>query len=83
MGQWREEDEQYGVRCCSPTECVTKLSCISNGVIYSKAVSICERNGYTLCTKAQILSEYCCGSGGDCNNRPVWTSTPEFDGKYL
>merc|ERR1712228_281993 len=30
-----------------------------------------------VCTKDELLSEVCCGSGGDCDNHPVWTSTLE------
>ena len=80
IGQFRQHSEQYGVRCCSKTECITKVSCLSQGVTHSKALAICARQGMKVCSKEELLSEMCCNSGGQCNNLPVWTRTCEFPG---
>jgi len=28
-----------------------------------------------LCTKDELFTEICCGTGGQCDNYQVWTST--------
>ena len=72
-----------GVRCCSMngTTCDTFGKCPGKSK-YCDAVRECEGKNMRVCTKDELLSEICCGSGGDCDNHPVWTSTLE-SGDYL
>lgn len=65
--------DSNGVSCLSHT--ITKLSCKTDKMSYDEAVSHCEGFGSRLCTKDELLSEVCCGKGGDCDNHLVWTST--------
>ena len=66
---------KFGVRCCSENDCTTSFSCnAEEGLTYMEAVEHCEREGRSVCTREQILSEMCCGTGGNCDNKPVWTS---------
>ena len=74
---------EAGVRCCSMngTTCDTFGKCPGKST-YCDAVRECEGKNMRVCTKDELLSEVCCGSGGDCDNHPVWTSTLE-SGDYL
>ena len=71
--------DSTGVSCLSHT--ITKLFCGNEDdsydelLTYDEAVIHCEGFGSRLCTKFEILSEICCGKGGNCDNRAVWTST--------
>ena len=68
-----------GVRCCSEDglTCDTPdgFKCATDHVNFVDAVSLCKTNGLRLCTKDELLSEICCGTGGNCNSYAVWTST--------
>ena len=72
---------QAGVRCCNINsdgnlDCATVGDCPGTRT-YDQAVSDCQGlSGYDrLCTKTELLSNACCGSGGQCNHFQVWTST--------
>ena len=68
-----------GVRCCSTdgSTCVTPGRCDSEGQLtFAEATDQCTAMGRRLCTKDELLSEICCGTGGMCDNFKVWTSTP-------
>ena len=47
---------------------------------FDDATTKCEELGKRLCTKDELVSEICCGTGGMCNKYEVWSSTP-FAGK--
>ena len=47
---------------------------------YSDAEETCANNGMRLCTKDELLSDICCGTGGSCDNYLIWTSTSSIDG---
>lgn len=75
-GSFNKPSSLAGVRCCDAagTSCVTFGSCPGFHT-YSQAAALCESNGYRLCTKAELHTEICCGTGGMCDHHPVWTST--------
>ena len=68
------------VRCCSDdaTSCTTVSDCQKtvDVVNYDDAVAECTSIGMRLCTKDELLTEVCCGTGGQCDSAAVWTSTP-------
>ena len=67
------------VRCCSDdgTTCDTVSNCrqTSDLVAYADAEQECIDNGMRLCTMDELLSDICCGTGGNCDSAAVWTST--------
>ena len=73
-----------GVRCCSTTEtgssytttCTTIGKCPGDAT-YIEAFEMCREIGMDVCTKYELFTESCCGTGGDCDNHRVWTSTKE------
>jgi len=66
----------FGARCCKgEKKCKTVKKCNENGVTYWDAVQACEDIGFTLCTHEEILTERCCNTGGQCDNRAVWILT--------
>ena len=82
-GSYRHHNEKYGARCCNGDQCITSYDCKNNpngSLTYSEAVQFCEDEGLNLCSKAQLLSEICCNTGGGCDSIAVWTSTPEGTG---
>merc|ERR1712020_667205 len=38
-------------------------------------VEQCADKDYRLCTKEELMSDECCGTGGNCDSHLVWTST--------
>jgi len=42
---------------------------------FQQAEAHCENEGMRLCTRAEMETEMCCGTGGNCDSRSVWTST--------
>ena len=77
------QPESFGayVRCCSydGSSCVTPESCRNKRflVSYADAETKCKDLGMRLCTWDELLTDICCGTGGDCDNYLVWTSTAE------
>ena len=88
IGSYQSKSFLAGVRCCrnniGTTECENLVDCPSGSVSYDEAASKCkDLTGYDrLCTKDEILSDICCGTGGKCNHWPVWTST-SMTGNYI
>jgi len=74
------------VRCCSDdaTSCTTVSDCQKtvDVVNYDDAVAECTSIGMRLCTKDELLTEVCCGTGGQCDSHAVWTSTPYVESSY-
>ena len=52
---------------------------------FDDAVAMCEGNNGRLCTKEELLSDICCGTGGSCDSYAVWTSTfwTEYSGMKM
>ena len=71
------------VRCCSTdgTSCTTKSQCTDSAdlVMYADAEAECAASGQRLCTKEELLTDMCCGTGGSCDSHGVWTSTTSTD----
>lgn len=82
-GSFQSKSFLAGARCCKVetggnVECVNLIHCVNEPLVtYDVAASKCEAEpGYErLCTKDELLSDICCGKGGQCNHHPVWTST--------
>ena len=85
---------EAGVRCCASdgtSSCVTPGKCPEHKTTYYQAVSKCHSENARLCTKDELLKkefrngkmrEICCGTGGNCDNHAVWTST-QGSGEYI
>ena len=83
VGFYQSESSTAFVRCCSTdaagsTDCDTVSNCkdSSDLVTFADAETECAAQGMRLCTKDELLSEICCGTGGQCDSAGVWTSTP-------
>ena len=78
-GIYESEFTEAGVRCCSSdgTSCSTPSSCTSSNDLKNNvdAAAECAADGMRLCTKNELLSDICCGTGGQCDSNLVWTST--------
>ena len=80
-GSFQSKDSYNAfIRCCSvdATECTTVSSDCKEptyATTYDDAVSQCESQGLRLCTKDELLTDVCCGTGGSCDNYAIWTST--------
>merc|ERR550539_1231653 len=78
VGDFRPSSELHGVRCCSNdgSFCTTTRSCQgTNRLTFQQAEAHCENEGMRLCTRAEMETEMCCGTGGNCDSRSVWTPT--------
>ena len=75
-GSYQPISFKAGVRCCSMdgSQCNTPGKCPGNSTYYD-AVDKCAAIGMRLCTKDELLSDFCCGKGGGCDTHAVWTST--------
>jgi len=85
-GSFNEPSSLAGVRCCNAAGnwCGTVGSCPGYHT-YSDAAALCVStfgSSYRLCTKDELHTEICCGSGGMCDHHPVWTSTQEVPEPY-
>ena len=78
-GFYQADDAYAFVRCCTTdgTSCSTTSQCTNSNDLtnYADAKGTCEANGQRLCTKDELLSDICCGTGGSCDSHEVWTST--------
>ena len=78
-GFYQSETSTGFVRCCSDdaTSCSTISNCRdpSDLVTYAEAATKCAAKGQRLCTKDELLSDVCCGTGKKCDSYGVWTST--------
>ena len=79
-GSFQDKSYEAGVRCCSNdgTDCDTFLDCNDNKMSYVDAESECSNENRRLCSKAEMLSGICCGTGGSCDSYEVWTSTANY-----
>ena len=79
IGTFQTNSFGAGVRCCSNdgTTCKTQKGACPGESTYSEALKKCSDIGMRLCTKAELLTEMCCKTGGWCDSHPVWTSTTE------
>ena len=79
VGFYQSEDATAYIRCCSTdgTTCSTESNCQNTNdlVTYADAETECAANGMRLCTKDELLTDICCGTGGQCDSYAVWTST--------
>ena len=83
VGFYQSESSSAFVRCCSTdgTSCSTISDCTDSGdlVTYAEAADKCAAEGlpgsYRLCNKNELLEDICCGTGGQCDDYGVWTST--------
>ena len=79
IGYYEGEFTKAGVRCCSSdgTSCTTPSTCTSWNDLknHVDAEAECAADGMRLCTKNELLSDICCGTGGQCDSNLVWTST--------
>ena len=84
MGSYEFKTYLSGVRCCTntSTECITPTdhSCIDGDMSYDDAVLTCAESGHRLCTRDELMLKQpdCCSTGGSCDARDIWTSTPEL-----
>ena len=80
-GSFQSKDSYNAfIRCCSVdgTECTTVTANCKEptyATTYDDAVSQCESQGLRLCTKNELLTDVCCGTGGGCDSYAIWTST--------
>ena len=79
IGTFQPNSFGAGVRCCSNDgkTCKTQKGACPGDSTYSEAFEKCSDIGMRLCTKAELLTEMCCKTGGWCDSHPVWTSTTE------
>ena len=84
-GFYQVESSNAFVRCCSDdgTNCETISNCQDSDDLrnYLDAETECANNGMRLCTRDELLTEICCGTGGGCDSQLVWTSTTSTDSK--
>jgi len=79
-GTYLRDTALAAVRCCSKLigakeGCITIGSCPEDFKTYEAAVAECALKGHRLCSKNELLSGVCCGTGGYCDNYYTWTST--------
>ena len=81
-GSFQKTSYLAGVRCCSDdgSTCETPGSCPADNKSFNDAKQKCAELGKRLCTKNELTSGVCCGTGGKCDLDGVWTSNP-FAGK--
>ena len=80
---YQSESSFAYVRCCSDdgSSCDTISDCRDTDdlVNYVDAEAQCAANGMRLCTMDELLTDMCCGTGGQCDSALVWTSTASTD----
>jgi len=76
LGLFADEHENIAAaRCCTDSgTCTSPVSC-PQSLTFSEASDVCTSSGLRLCTRDELLSDVCCGAGGNCDNYLVWTST--------
>jgi len=70
-------DSTAAVRCCSQygTVCESiQLGCLAERT-FVQAEMVCVSRGMRLCTRAELDTDLCCGTGCGFDNQLVWTST--------
>jgi len=85
-GFYQTETSEAFVRCCSDdaSSCTTVNDCTNsnNLMSYAGAEDECTAIGMRLCTKDELLTDVCCGAGGQCDSAAVWTSTQYVEELY-
>ena len=80
-GEYKPKSSKECLRCCSADgkACNTPGECPGDKWTKDDAETRCaeEGEGYRLCTKEELKSEVCCGTGGSCDSYQIWTSTPQ------
>jgi hypothetical protein len=75
---------QATVRCCSMdgTQCDSSLTghCLPKSATFAEAEASCGKAGMKLCSKIELESGVCCGTGCDYDNELVWTSAVDKKG---
>ena len=79
VGSFQYKSYEAGVRCCSNdgTTCETPLLCQDNKMTYGDAILKCSEDSRRLCSRDELLSKICCGTGGNCDSYKIWTSTSD------
>jgi hypothetical protein len=78
---WVIQDDRLfaAVRCCSRSfaACYSNSAnaCLPARANFSAASQICALQGERLCTKSELASNICCGTGCGYDTVLVWTST--------
>ena len=57
--------------------CDTEARCATNNVTYDDTIVQCANSDHRLCTKGELFTNICCGTGGGCDDHAVWTSTKQ------
>ena len=80
-GFYQSKSNTAFVRCCSNdgTTCQTVSNCGNtlDATTYDEAAEECAAIDLRLCTKDELLTHVCCGTGGSCDSAGVWTSTKQ------
>lgn len=72
-------DGKAAVRCCQHStgnlQCASSVINCPMGKTYVEGKKICEDHGMRLCTKDELESNVCCGTGCNFDSWLIWTST--------
>lgn len=72
-------DGKAAVRCCQHStgnlQCASSVVNCPMGKTYVEGKKICEDHGMRLCTKDELESNVCCGTGCNFDSWLIWTST--------
>jgi len=65
------------VRCCNPNKCKSmddSKKCFGTKLTFDQGKKLCESLGdnYGLCTKEQVISKMCCGTGCGYDAKMIW-----------
>lgn len=75
-------DETASVRCCSSADrdakCESKKVGCAKGKTYKEAKEVCAKHNMQLCTRQQLESQICCGSGCNFDSKLIWTSEEAY-----
>jgi len=75
------KSEKADVRCCSSSgsgaPCESQKVGCPMGKTFYDAKSACEAKGMRLCTRAQVASNICCGTGCEFDSKLIWTFDSE------
>ena len=73
--QDKESAFEAHARCCGGDgSCISPATCNSGTTLtFAEAEALCATYSKTLCTKAELASAKCCGTGGGCDAYGIWT----------
>ena len=68
-------DEKHSVRCCDDTgeTCISPHPCMLANT-YQEAYDVCIRQGLQLCRNNEKLSDICCKTGCEIDDKTMWIS---------